>query len=171
MELALATSRTTGKSGRSHQQRSRNSGSTYVFLCEDNDAGEGSTILPLRCTQKQILSTAEVLERGRRRECSPWSFAKPINLPHTSLTSDSKRKKPPGATLRCDGRLTTPSACIDIVKVFVGLRDHDAPVRNSGHRGNRSCTAFADKFRVFSFDFMGLQPTSGVTGRYSGHDI
>ena len=73
--------------------------------------------------------------------------------------TDSKRKKPPGATLRCDGRLPTPSACLHIVKVFVGLQSHNAPVRDSGQRENRSCTAFADKFRVFSFDFIGLQPT------------
>ena len=46
--------------------------------------------------------------------------------------------------LRCDGRLT-PSACLHIVKVFVGLQGPNAPVRDSGQRENRSCTAFADK--------------------------
>ena len=64
--------------------------------------------------------------------------------------------------LRYDGRLPTPSACLHIVKVFVGLQSHNAPVRDSGQRENRSCTAFADKFRVFSFDFIGLQPTYGA---------
>ena len=103
----------------------------------------------------------------RHKGCS----TKAINPPHISLTSDSKGKEPPGTMLRYDGRLTPPSARLHIVKVFVGVQSHSAPVRDSGQRENRSCTALADRFRVFSFDFTSLQPTFGLTGRYSGHNI
>jgi hypothetical protein len=87
---------------------------------------------------------------------------KAINPPHISLTSDSKGKVPPGAMLRYDGRLTTPSARLHIVKVFVGVQSHSALVRDSGQRENHSCTALADRFRVFSFDFIGFQ--AGASG-------
>ena len=63
--------------------------------------------------------------------------------------------------LRCaaTGGLLTPSACLHIVKVFVDVQSQNVLVRNSGHRENRSCIAFAEQFRLLSFDFIDLQPS------------
>ncbi len=36
-------------------------------------------------------------------------------------------RKPPGAMLRCNGRLTTPSACLRIVKGFTVFRQCTQP--------------------------------------------
>ena len=71
-------------------------------------------------------------------------------------------KSRPELTLRCDGRLPTPSACLHIVKAFVDVQSQNALVRDFGHRENRSCIAFAEQFRPLSFDFIGLQPSIWV---------
>ena len=44
-----------------------------------------------------------------------------------SLMVPLRRKKPPGAMLRYDGRLTTPSACLRIVKGFTVFRQCTQP--------------------------------------------
>jgi hypothetical protein len=53
-----------------------------------------------------------------------------------TLAISVKRKEPPGAIVRYDGRLTTPSACVPYCKTFVaflGMHGLNAPfVRYSG---------------------------------------
>ena len=44
-------------------------------------------------------------------------------------------------------------------KAFVDVQSQSALLRNFGHRENRSCIAFAEQFRLLSFDFIGLQPS------------
>ena len=102
------------------------------------------------------------------QDTAAFAARKPINLRTLHSYRILNAKSRPELCCAATGGLLPPQLASTFYKVLVGLQSHNAPVRYSGHRENLSCTAFADKFRVFSFDFIGLQPTYGMTGRYFG---